>query len=84
MTYADSLTLIVWVFIVFWAIWYVYVQLERLNRKVFERLKSTVLKRAEKSTGVLRAIGLVVYSPYVMPVRAAFAWLVIVLVMFIF
>ncbi len=84
MKYADLLELIVWIFMAFWAIWYAYVQLERLNPKVFEQLKGAVLQRFEESAGGLRAIGLVLYSPYVMPVRAAIAWLVIVIIMFIF
>lgn len=83
MTYAD-LELIAWIFMAFWAIWYVYVQSERLNPKAFERLKSEVLKRFEASVGGLRAIGLIVYSPYLMPFRAAIVWLVIVIFMFIF
>lgn len=84
MTYADLLELIAWILIAFWAIWYVYVQSERLNPKVFEKIKGEVLKRFEESVGGLRAIGFILYSPYVMPVRAAIAWLVIVIVMFIF
>lgn len=81
MTPEALFRLIVWISMAFWAVWYTHVQLERLNPNVFEQLKGTVLKRLEKSVGALRAIGFVLYSPYVMPVRSAIAWLIIAIVM---
>jgi NADH:ubiquinone oxidoreductase subunit 6 (subunit J) len=83
MTYAALFELIIWVFLVFWVIWFVYVQLERLNPNIFEKLKRAVLERLRELTGVLRVIGLILYSPYVMPIRAVITWLIVVLVIFI-
>lgn len=82
MALPTLLELIIWIFLVFWAFWYVYIQLERLNPSVFEKLQNAVLQRLEVSSGALRIIGLIIYSPYVMPVRAAITWLVVVLVVF--
>ena len=60
--------LIAWICLIFWLIWYASVQLERLNTNVFSEAKTTVLVKLEKSSGALRLIGIVLYSPYVWPV----------------
>lgn len=84
MAYSDLLKLIAWIGMAFWAFWYVNVQLERLNKRVFEGTKNSALMRLKKSSGVLRIIGIVLYSPYVMPVQAAITWLVIAIILFVF
>ncbi|MCX7626816.1 MAG: hypothetical protein N2Z69_00120 [Methylophilaceae bacterium] len=84
MAYSDLLKPIAWICMILWALWYANVQLERLNKDVFEGMKNSVLTRFEKSSGVLRMIGIVLYSPYVMPLQAAIAWLVIAIVLFVF
>lgn len=84
MTYPDLMKLIAWICMVVWGVWYVNVQLERLNTDVFEQLRNSVLMRLEKSSGVLRIVGTVLYSPYVMPVQAAIFWFVTAIFLFVF
>ena len=79
----DLFRLIAWISVLFWGILHVNVQLERLNRDVFEKTKSTVRKRLATSTGFYRIVGVVLYSPYVSPVKATFFWLSILIVLFV-
>ena len=71
----DLLRLITGVALAFWGIWNVSVQLERVNPEVFEKTRSSILMRHEASKGILRMAGLVLYSPYVFPVKATLLWL---------
>jgi hypothetical protein len=80
----DLARLIAWICLIFWLIWYASVQLERLNANVFGKAKTTVLVRLEKSSGSLRLIGIVLYSPYVWPVVSVIVWLLIASALFIF
>lgn len=80
----DMARLIAWICLIFWLIWYSSVQLERLNKNVFREAKTTVLAKLEKSSGALRFIGIVLYSPYIWPVVSVAAWLLIAIALFIF
>ncbi len=61
MTLIDVFQLIVGVAMLFWGIWHANVQLERLNKDVFEKTKSYVIERLKTSTGIFRIIGVVLY-----------------------
>lgn len=78
----DLLRLIIGVTLVFWGIWNFNVQLERLNPEVFKKAKSSSLMRHRASKGVLRMAGLVLYSPYVFPVKATLLWLSLLAILF--
>ena len=71
----DLFRLIIGVALVFWGIWNANVQLERLNPEAFEKAKSSIVMRQKTSKGVMRIAGLVLYSPYVLPVKATLLWL---------
>jgi hypothetical protein len=77
----DLIRPIIGVALVFWGIWNVSVQLERLNPEVFEKAKSSILMRNGASKGVLRMAGLVLYSPYVFPVKATLLWLSLLVIL---
>lgn len=79
----DLLRLIAWISVLFWGIWHVNVQLERLNRGVFENTKSTVRERLATSTGFYHIVAVVLYSPYVHPVKTTFCGLSILIVLFV-
>ncbi|MPN40880.1 hypothetical protein SDC9_188420 [bioreactor metagenome] len=83
MTYPDLMKLVAWICMVVWGVWYVNVQLERLNTDVFEQLRNSVLMRLKKSSGVLRIVGIVLYSPYLMPLQAAIVWFVTAIFLFV-
>ncbi|MDD3381235.1 MAG: hypothetical protein PHD68_08500 [Rugosibacter sp.] len=80
----DLARLIAWICLIFWLIWYSSVQLERLNTNVFREAKTTVLAKLEKSSGALRFIGIVLYSPYIWPVVSVVVWLLLASALFIF
>ena len=69
MAMMDLFRLIAWVFVLFWGVWDANVQLERLNKDVFEKMKFTVMKRLTTSKGFYQIVGIVLYSPYVYPVK---------------
>lgn len=51
--------LVAWIFIVFWGIWYVNVQLERLHRSTFNRSRHIIFAQLRSSSGVFWLIGIV-------------------------
>lgn len=70
-------SLIAWICPIFWLIWYGSVQLERLNADVFSKARAAVYEKIDKSSGALRLIGILWYSPYAWPVASVTAWLII-------
>lgn len=83
MELTNIFRLIVWICIVLWMFFYVNIQLDRFNPPLFKKSKSEVLKNMEKSVGILRFFGIILYSPYFMPIRALIFWLIFVIAMLI-
>jgi hypothetical protein len=68
------LEFIAWIALFFWAALYISIQLDRLNADHFSRAVAKVQNGLLSSSGALRIFGLIIYSPYLMPVRSAIAW----------
>lgn len=63
----DFLITITFVSMAFWIIWYCNIQLERLNKDIFDKTIKKVNEQLNKSNGFLRIFGLIIYSPYIKP-----------------
>jgi hypothetical protein len=84
MTISGIVALVIWVFMAFWMGWYVNVQLDRLHRNTFNKSRQVIFARLHSSSGVLRLIGIVLYSPYIFPLRAVAIWRVAVFCLYYF
>ena len=66
----DWARLLFWIALISWLIWFVSVQLDRLHKETFALAKAAVWQQCQQSAGFLRVFGLVLYSPYLWPVRS--------------
>jgi NADH:ubiquinone oxidoreductase subunit 6 (subunit J) len=66
----DWARLLFWIALISWLIWFVSVQLDRLHKETFALAKAVVWQQCQQSAGFLRVFGLVLYSPYLWPVRS--------------
>ncbi|MBK7898494.1 MAG: hypothetical protein KA603_12965 [Azonexus sp.] len=79
----EVLRLIAWIAALFWGIWHANVQLERLHRASFEEIRSQVSHRIATSSGFFRIAGIVIYSPYVRPLKATLLWLSVLIALIV-
>ena len=73
---------IVWICVVIWGLWYVNVQLERFDTSNFNKLREMISEKMCSASGVLWLLGVILYSPYVFPLRAVAIWFITVLFLF--
>lgn len=66
----DWASLLSWIALISWLIWFVSVQLDRLHKETFALVKAAVWQQYQQSAGFLRVFGIVLYSPYLWPVRS--------------
>ena len=79
----DWARLLFWIALISWLIWFVSVQLDRLHKETFALAKAAVWQQCQQSAGFLRVFGLVLYSPYLWPVRSGVISLLLASVLFI-
>ncbi len=77
------LNLFIWIALILWISWYLYVAAERISTSIFVVLVSAVRRKAEASSGLMYWFGLVMYGPYLYPVRSFVVWLILVISMFV-
>lgn len=83
MSMTDWARLLAWVALIFWLVWFASVQLERLHEETFGLVKATLWQQCQQSAGFLRVFGIVLYSPYLWPVRSGVIGLLLASVLFI-
>ena len=79
----DWARLLFWIALISWLIWFVSVQLDRLHKETFALAKAAVWQQCQQSAGFLRVLGIVLYSPYLWPVRSGVISLLLASVLFI-
>lgn len=73
----QYLQILTWIFLIFWALWYIDIQSDRLNKDHFSRTVVKIKGSFHSSKGVLRAFGLAMYSLHLIPIQSAPVWIAI-------
>lgn len=77
------LELFIWIVLILWIFWYLHVATERINTSIFVARVSAARRKAESSSGLMYWLGLVMYGPYLYPVRSFLAWFILVVLIFV-
>ncbi|GAB2583935.1 hypothetical protein GCM10026986_09180 [Nitrincola alkalisediminis] len=78
----STVGFIAWIVVFVWFFLYCNVQLERFDASTFNQLKKAILEKMYSSRGVIWLLGVILYSPYVFPLRAVVIWFITVLCLY--
>jgi hypothetical protein len=84
MTPIEIIKLIVWVAILAWGVLWANSQLDRLNNKIFKKTQLLIIENLNKSSGFYRLAGIILYSPYIYPIKSMCIWVFIIFILITF